>query len=268
MRPSRRRALLISLITLLLTILLVDQALWKIDPQGVVRYFQDFAALSSHALPSPDGLRYAPGNYQFAMYKATIDLTGFRAVPTNRGGSCRIAFIGDSVTFGMGSDVSLVDVLAPYLEATVINAAIPGYNIENIVQMPNVVQADGYVYLVVQNDSEPPARWKLPSGYAPPAIMLYLDTLTSSGPVSVGDDYFREHAAPLLKRNDVLAFAFEGGLLTDAAQSIGAHVIPDYTGHVSRFDAHPSPEGAAQIAESMRGDVMRFVSQRCADKEA
>lgn len=257
------RLVTLSLGTILLTIFFIDQALWKVDPSGVVRYFHDHTALYSHSLPAPDGLRYTPGTHQFNQYRVTIGLDGFRAVPSNRGGECRIAFIGDSVTFGMGSDVSFVDVLATDIDAYVLNAGIPGYNIENIRLIPDLIEADGYIYLVVQNDGDPPLRWVSPSGKMPPATMLYLDTLTSSGPAPITDDYFQQYAVPLLSREDVLAFAFEGMGLTNTARELGAIVIPAYTGYVSKFDVHPNPEGAQQIAATMHNEVMRFVERQC-----
>jgi hypothetical protein len=268
MKQSHRRALISILAMIVLTMFLVDFFLWKVDPQGVVRYFQDYTALQLHALPAPDGLRYTPGTHRFTAHSVTIGLDGFRSVPTNRGGCCRITFIGDSVTFGMGANVSYVDLLAPDIEATVINTGIPGYNIENIALMPDIIEADGYIYLVVQNDADPPAVWRLPSGYVQPALSLYLAYLIPSGGSATMPDeaYFRQHAEPLLARDDVLTFAFEGAGLTDTARSLGVHVIPMYTSTASQFDAHPNPQGAAQIADAMRGAVVGFAARQCAGR--
>lgn len=244
-------------------IIALDFLLWKTDPHGAIRYLWDYYHLQQHALPSPHGLLYEPGTYRLNMYTVTIGIDGFRAVPTNAGGSCRIAFIGDSMVFGMGSDVSFVDLLAGDMPADVINAAQPGYNIDNIARVPESVPADGYVYLAFFNDSEPPLRWELPSGYPPPALFLYRDYLTSPGGLPVEEDYFEYRAADLFSREDVLVFAFEGLPLTDIAAAHGAVVIPLYTQLVSRYDGHPSPEGAAEIADSMRLAVAVFVEQQC-----
>lgn len=261
---SKRRILLLALLCLTVVLLLLEAALRFIDPIGIYRYFADYNALTALSLPAPDGLRYTPGTHRFAMYSVTIGLDGFRAVPGNRGGNCRIVFLGDSVSFGMGSDVSFVDILAPDLPATVINAGIPAYSAANVAREIDLIPADGYIWLIIENDDAPAATWQRPSGQFPSATALYLGWLFP-GDVQGSHDTarFTRHAAPVIARDDVLAFAFEGMALTTEAQAMGAHVIPFYTHTVSQRDAHPPPAGAAEIADAMRDSVTNFEAQQC-----
>lgn len=264
-----RRNLLIVLLCIALPVLLMEPFLRAIDPVGIYSYFADYEALAALSLPAPDGMRFAAGVHRFSMYTATIGKDGLRVVSGNRGGACQIAFVGDSVVFGMGSDVSFVDMLAPEINATVINAGIPGYSAGNVARSIDMIPAEGYVWLIIQNDDDPPARWTRPTGGGmPSATTLYLGYWfpgTYALPER-NEPRFIEMAAPVLSRSDVLAFVFDHQALTDVVRREfpQVRVIPHYTGHVSRFDAHPDRRGAQQIADAMREQVAAFVAKRCA----
>lgn len=244
-------------------VLLLDAALWWIDPTGWVNMLVDHNTIASHSLPSPDGLRYEPGNYRLRQYRVTIGLDGFRAVPDSQLSQCRIAFVGDSVTFGSGSDISFVELLAPELPAQVINAGIIGYNAANILAELSMVQADGYIWLVVPNDADPMLRWALPTGNMPPAIIL---STTKHGPATGDPEEFKRYASKILARDDLLAFAFADSHLSDLiAQSFpDVRLIPPHTQFVSAADYHPSPAGHQQIADAIRPEVKEFASKQCA----
>ena len=258
-----RRAVILFLCSVLAFFAGLDFMLWHIDYAGVVRYTLDYADLQAHAVPAPDGIRYEPGTYALRMYTVTIGADGLRAVPESRGGACRIAFVGDSIVFGMGSDISFVDLLAPDIDATVINAGIPGYGVENVAAELDSIAADGYVWLAFRNDSEPPLVYARPSGSIPPALLLYRDYLNPPPAPPLRPDYFREHAAPILTRADVLVFAFDGLPLSDIAAEYGAHRIPNYHYAVSKYDGHANERGNAEVADSMRDAVAAFVERTC-----
>lgn len=265
MTRRTRRILIYILITIIVCALLLEGAFRFIDPVGIYSYFSDYNALTALSLPAPDGLRYTPGIHRFSMYTAIIGGDGLRTVQDGSSGDCIIAFVGDSVTFGMGSDISFVDYLAPDLPATVINAGIPGYSAANVAREIDLIPADGYVWLIIENDDAPAATWQRPSGNFPSATTLYLGWLfPMDAPAAHDKARFIRHAAPLLERDDVLAFAFEGMALTTEAQAMGATGIPNYTHTVSRRDAHPSPAGAAEIADAMLDNVVTFEAQQCA----
>lgn len=261
---SLRRGLIVLLITVTFGLLALDFLLYQFDPIGIFAYFADYNDLQFYSLPAPGGVRYTHGTWRFRKYSVTIGLDGLRAVQNSNGGTCRIVFLGDSVVFGMGSDVSFVDYLAPDLPATVINAGIPAYSAANVAREIDLIPADGYIWLIIENDDAPAATWQRGSGQFPSATALYLGWLFP-GDVQGSHDVarFTRHAAPLLSRPDVLTFAFEGMALTTEAQAMGAHVIPFYTHTVSQRDAHPSRAGAAEIADAMRDNVVTFEAQQC-----
>lgn len=260
-----RLPLIGALCTILLFLWGLDTMLWTIDPQGAVRYFADWYGLQAHATPAVDGYRYSPGSIALIQYTVTITDEGLRAVPTSRGGACRIAFIGDSVTFGLNNPVSFVDLLAPEINATVINAGIPGYNIGNIAREINAVHANGYIWLIFANDAQPAAQWSPPPPL-PPALILYQRLHSASTP---GSDTatFERLLTPMLARHDVLAFVFNGGAVSVVAQIHGAVVIPLYTHRISAADGHPTTEGAQQIAASMHDRVVVFTQSICESRQ-
>jgi hypothetical protein len=259
MKRKTRHILIYILLCIAFPLLLLDFLLYYFDPAGVVAYYADFADLQSHSLPAPDGARYR-------RYSVTIGLDGFRAILNNRGGQCRIAFLGDSVTFGMGADISFVDLLAPNIDATMINAGIPGYSAANVLAELDTIPADGYVWLIVANDDEPRAVWRESAGGLPSATALYLSWLFPfEETAAVNESRFTNDADKILARDDVLSFVFAGQRLTKLAQERYPQVrlIPPYTGVVSHYDRHPSPEGARQIADHLRPYVLSFVQQKC-----
>lgn len=265
MKQRVRHRLIYALVSILMTIWLIDVLLWKIDPNGVARYFADWRTLQSYATPVFDGYRYAPDTIPMIQYTAVIDENGFRAVPASRRAACRVVFIGDSLTFGMGSDETFVTLLAPDIDATVINAGLPSYNIENIVKVVAAVPADGYVWLVFANDDQPPARWQPVFGPMTPAIILYRDILNYAPPTA-RPVYFETHAADLLARADMLAVAFEGFNLASQIQAQGGVIISPYTHIVSPYDGHPSAAGHQQIADDMHDAVLAFTARQCAQR--
>lgn len=260
-----RTGLLMTLATLAMT----EGLLRLVDPMGTYRYFADLAALSVLARSSDDGIRYAPGEHCFRMYCVEINEQGFRAVLSAEFRvlrKCKIVFAGDSVTFGMGSSLSFVDVLARGLDAHVVNAGFPAYSAANVLAELDTIPADGYVWLIVQNDDEPLYQWKQTGGNVPSATTLYLDWLTGTSYLQpVNAERFTRYADAILNREDVLAFAFDDnrfiGLIRQRYPQVV--IIPEYSGHVSRYDVHPDPQGAVEIAAMMHDTVLDFVGERC-----
>jgi hypothetical protein len=266
MTKQLRCTVIILLITLAFGLPAIDFGLFHLDPAGVRRYFYDYEDLALLSTPAADGYRLSPGVHRFAMYSATISDDGLRMVPNNQGGSCHIVFVGDSVTFGMGANDAdtFVNLLAADIPAAVSLVAFPAYSAANVALSIQDYPADGYIWLIIQNDDEPMVVWKPIDGDMPPAMALYISWLFSTGKLIPPNTIrFVRYAAPVIARADVLAFAFRGDALTEAAKQLGAIVIDHYTGHVSRYDAHPDAAGHRQIAFAMRARVMAFVNQQC-----
>lgn len=264
MKQRTRHAILYGLTVTVCILAGLDSLFWRVDPAGKVRYLWDYYHLQQHAIPVPHGLVYIPGTYALNLYTVKIDENGFRAVQGSKSGDCTIAFIGDSLTFGIGSDTTFADLLAPDIPARVINAGIPGYNIDNIVRVPDSVPADGYVWLSFFNDGDAPLVWSIPDTPPPPALKLYFDYYFPAGSGAAPNaDHFRQAGAALMSRGDVLIFAFEDMPLSDIVAEHDGHLIPYYTSMASTFDGHPDETGHTQIAAAMHDAVLVFTEKQC-----
>jgi len=137
------KRLLITLLSLtLLTSASLELSLRLVDPLGMWAYYADFAYLQSLSIPFADGFRYRAGDYQFNTYHLRITTEGLRYVAPNDS-ACQIAFVGDSVTFGMGANTSFVNILAEDLSLNAVNYGIPAYSAENIAEVVANNSADG-----------------------------------------------------------------------------------------------------------------------------
>lgn len=272
----QRKRPVYALLSTLACILMLEGLLRIFDPSGVLSYAHDFfIELAGNSLYSYDGLRYPPGVYYLDTYTLVIGLDGLRQVPESNHSDCRIAFIGDSVTFGMGSDMSFVNLLAPDIPAETINAGIPGYNIDNIARQIEMIPADGYIYTAVGNDADK-SGW-YPGHSAKPemewAIRLYLQFYTEQWLQSFKTPdlaHYKEVTGQMLARSDVIAFTFD---LPDSNpyNTVYAAIegypnvyrIPMWTHNISQADSHPNEQGHAEIAIAMHDDVVTFAGQRC-----
>ena len=93
--------LITFLITFLLSIVGIEAALAAVDPWGV-RYFDDVQSIWQASAPDVTGYSFKPGRYIFGPTAFTIEADGLRAVPGRDSSGPRVAFVGDSVTFGQG----------------------------------------------------------------------------------------------------------------------------------------------------------------------
>lgn len=265
----RHPGCIIAPIAVLLCLLILDAFLYRIDPSGLYRYYSDLNDLFANSLPAEDGYRLAPGTYYFRTFRVTIGLDGLRVVAGTKRASCRIAFVGDSVTFGFGSDTTFVDILASDLPARVINAGLTGYSAANVLLELDSIPAEGYVWIIVGNDDETFSGWHIPSSASPlpPAIAMYLGNLYVEPPEH-DVRRFQRSADIILARDDVLAFMFETNHNDPVQVFVHANYpqvrfIPEYTYRVSAADSHPDETGHAEIAAAMHDDVMAFAQQRC-----
>lgn len=265
MRPRTRRILYI-IAAFIGILLLLDALLWWIDPYGIVTLWKDAGAMVDTAHAAPDGWRYTPGVHEFITYSVVIDTDGFRAVPESNQGDCQIAVLGDSVAYGMGSSVSFVNLLAPDIPAQVVNRALPGYSAANILALLDTLDADGYVWLIIQNDDEPFSTFAPHYHPLQPALVEYFSFRAQPVPTPRPIAWFTQPADQIMARGDVLSFAFAGAYLTEVAhERYGTTIIPPYTSFVSGVDYHPDPEGHRQIANAMRPYIVDFVGRTCED---
>lgn len=264
-----RKVIRYVLITIIVILLGVNLLLRFIDPLGIIRYWRDTQALFALSLPHETGYRFTPGHHNTG-YFLTIGLDGLRVVPdTAPRTGCKIAVLGDSVAFGMGVNDSetVVNLLAiRNTDMHWSNAALPGYSAENVVYQLGNIPADGYIWLIIQNDNES-ARWYRPSQRrsTPSALSTYLLAFIQQD-ISIADtEPFTQYADTILAREDVLAFAFEDAYLSDIIAQRYPHVviIPRWHSNISRFDPHPDAQGHLEIAGAILPYLPEFLERRC-----
>ena len=274
----------ISAISLLLTLLVLEfVVLRRLDPLGIWNYTKDLGLMFQGTESDPQkGWVQKPGIYHLSASTATVTEEG-RVVPdTNATATCTIATIGDSVTFGHGinDEDTWVNLLArQYQQAHFINAGVTGYNIENIQATLEDMDADGYIYLIINNDADPPLVWSQ-SWLSPPSrggIEIYFLHIrfvlqvrfAQAYPSPIPPDYtaFDAHLQEILNHN-VQAFVYEAGPATQHVISAFPQVakIEAPTSYNSWADVHPDPVGNQQIAAQMLPYLSEWVMRTCAGK--
>lgn len=279
------RAVIGVLIMTLLTVVGVEAALYIIDPLGVMDYLYGLSHLIT--IPNEEGYTLAPGRVEFRRWSFTIDEQGNRLMPASEG-TCTIAFVGDSVTFGFGVDD---DKTFPYLLASempqvqFINLGKTAYNLQNIVSSVTRNSVDGYFYFVSENDSSTP--WMNdPRDYGIPreepprvsALRYYYEFFAvftapeNSGGASNQDQntFWQGFDALWTRRNDDMAFAVMESPLAD--EMVGHYptllVVPRWTYQQqnSWADYHPNAAGHRYLAEQVREPLRALIARRCPEQ--
>jgi hypothetical protein len=259
MNHRLRRLIIYILITFLLVILGMEGLFRLTDPFGLQRAIDDLR-LYYAALVWDNGLYMLPdGKYRFSNWTARM-VNGARwtASPAS---DCTIAFVGDSVTFGLGVDDSAVWVnrlAMHYPDVTMLNKGLPGYNSSDVRASIERTVADGYVYLIFDNDSDAPLQMRRKSYWLYSALQHNIFLLTVSEKPRIATETFLADIAAL--PDNVLLLGFEGEPLAIAAN---AHRIPRYTAQISRADVHADRHGNQQIADAMLPFLEPFITRIC-----
>lgn len=273
---SLRRIIIITIITSFMFIVSAELFFRFVDPLGIYGYISSLAQLYDRIELVPGGYRIESGTHEFNQYTATILENGTRIVPeTNAESTCTLVAIGDSVTFGQSVDDGLtwVDVLAQSDSVNWINAARPGYNIDNLIYLPQEYEADGYVWLVIQNDhalSWTPRntdnRQRLVTSLylrfsILPALQRFSGNQQSQTETTVENPPGHWLSGmEQMEQYPVLKFGWD----TPPASWLDDVILIDrYTSLVNPFDGHPDAEGHRQLADTMRAEVDAFIEDVC-----
>jgi hypothetical protein len=257
--PKTRRLITYILIAFLLMVLGMEGLFRILDPFGLQRAVADLH-LYYAALVMDNGLYMLPdGEYRFSNWTARM-VNGARwtASPDS---DCTIAFVGDSVTFGLGVDDSAVWVnrlAIQYPDVTMLNKGLPGYNSSDVLESTKRTTANGYVYLIFDNDSDAPLQLRDNSYWLDSALQHNVFLLTVSEKPRIATESFLADIAAL--PDNVLLLGFEGEPLAIAAN---ARLIPRYIGRISRADVHADRSGNEQLADSMLPFIAPFVTRIC-----
>lgn len=263
MSQSARRKLIAGLIGIILALLLGEGLLARFDPLGF-GYFRDQADLNPHLIPDPRGYTFQPGIYKLSASSFTILPDGNRAVPdTLPNAKKTLVFVGDSVTFGYGvdDDQTWVDLVAGDLPAVhVIDAGVSGFNSSNALRtLALYPEAQGLVYLIIDNDADPENRPNFDKVRHPAALTwleVYLLNLPDYlFPVSAPPTDLPRYLADLRQINAdgrvlLVAFDEEFSRMT-IRQCCAVALIERGTDRVSPADGHPGVIGNQEIAAQM-----------------
>lgn len=259
------------------SILFLEILLQVFDPWGAVRYFTSGGpSLDSYILLGERPVLPA-GEYRFSNWSAQINPDHSRFVPDNGNGACTIAFVGDSVTFGLGVDDAdtWVNLLAGnHPDWNTLNLGVAGYNSAAVRLSIAASPADAYVYLISNNDAE--AQIFHPSPEARPiyqsALAIYLRVwqihqrgYENPAEMRFFGRRFDWDIRALSSHANLLIFGFENDELAQSAQNIDSSVIllPPYTAPISVADPHPNEAGHRQIATALEPYLRAAIPSFC-----
>jgi hypothetical protein len=266
------RLIMLVLVNFIIIFLANDALLYWIDPLGVVAGLHDTISIHRLMIDHPTGYAVT-GSYGHRVKMTLLD-DYTRLVPdTNINADCTIAAIGDSVTFGssVNDEDTWVNLLATnYADVHFINAARGDYSAGNIALLKTHTQADGYIWLLFENDAIEPYEYtnvQVSGGY-PSGTRAYLRWITR--PKNSGNN--RKNNMPLywqsvetIATDNTLLFGFnDDSLALETSTRYGVDLLLSrWTHNVSRSDWHPNAQGHRDIYEQMRDSVDHFVNQIC-----
>lgn len=266
-----RRAVIYTLLCILFGVLFLDALLWHVDPLGIVTWHYTFRAQYEVMGYHPTGFAYATGEHDFYAYRATILPDSSRRVPdTNVNAACTIVFIGDSVTYGQGVNDSetWINVLArQFPDVHFINTGRSAYSVGNILLAKEYYTGDGFIWMLVGNDAEPPFFYdgSHPSPHRPSATRLYYDWIIRNPVTSqTVDMQVYWEAVEQIADNRTLILGTEHDPLTLAtSERYPVHIVPRWEHSISRMDGHANAQGNIEIAELVMPFVAPFISRIC-----
>lgn len=270
------RGIIAVLFVTLLTIGLAELALWWIDPLGITTLYTDQDQIVTIA--NAEGYTLDPGRHQMRGWSYTIDQAGNRLMPSSAA-DCRIAFVGDSITFGQGvnDDQSFAYQIAlDHPEAMFINAAKIAYNIANVTASIGNHPADGYIYFISDNDDGLPwaraesdwgKRRELPARRC--ALCYHINFFFQPRPPVVVDREAFWEALAGLTASDAVLLAAMGSPLGDeiSARYPSIPLIPRwrFDQQISWADGHPNAAGHVYLLNALREILTDFVAKRCGE---
>lgn len=261
-----RRKILYVLISSLVIIAGLECLMRVFDPLGVQAYYQWLSFVINEREYHPTGYTLPEGVYDIAGYDVTIDGNGNRMLPMRPDADCRIAFIGDSVTFGIGvgdTDTFVYQLAQAFPDVQFVNTAKAGYDNENISLSADYFDADAYIYMIVRNDATSatvyyPARMDN-------SIALRNHLHFFRGRSWVYAHLYEQYEQTLynLALHDVLYFGFEPSAATEiASKHVDVIMMPELP-RVSVADSHPNAHGHDIITDELFPYVAALVDSNC-----
>lgn len=242
-----------------LLVVVSTELVLRADPFGVLRYLEfgasvqsDGHVLSKQVIPINNGV-------------ITVLDSGARYVPDSGAGDCKMAVVGDSMSWGWSVDdhatwVNLVAQELPSVE--IVNYAVPGYNVQDAYQtILNYPEYDGYIYLYFENDNEINMTVGAKASWS--AILTHLSIAMVKPDIRIIPDV---DVVNILKGMDrTFTFTFDRPISARIARLFPMTVIPFYTSMISKRDWHPDDAGHRQIYEDIREPLIAYITNTCAN---
>ena len=283
MRKKITRGIIIVLINIIVIIAALEALLRYIDPLGAYANYASAFVIQNRSYGTEDGFAIEAGKMNLpGFWTVTMLEDNTRLVPNSSESDCKIAFVGDSFTFGWGvsDDETWVNQLAEDLpQASFYNTGKNAYNITNVRQTIENYPADGYIYLIFDNDAELNEPFTFSDNGYLTGITSYIFFATFYKGEDIGQQaYSSDPNAPMMvnyfseletltARDDVLIFGLTNHPLIRDSIERSPSVIPlnyQYENYVNSYaDNHSTPEGNKIIAERMLPYVAPFVDKIC-----
>jgi hypothetical protein len=261
-----RRKILYALISSLAIIAGLECLLRVFDPLGVQAYYQWQAWVINTRMDHPTGYTLPQGQYVIAGYYVTIDSDGNRSLPIREDSTCTIAFIGDSVTFGIGvgdTDTFAWQIANMFHEVQFVNTAKGGYDNENIALSAEYIDADAYIYMIVLNDATSATIYYPIRMDNRIALRNHIDFFRrlQSEYVHLRDDYLNTLAR--IDASEVVYFGFEPSIPTSIASDVVDVVMMPELPRVSVADTHPNALGHDIITDEITPYISELIENNC-----
>ncbi|MGB1288524.1 MAG: hypothetical protein ACPG7F_18460 [Aggregatilineales bacterium] len=288
-----RRTILIGLISVLVSVVSTELFLTVIDPWGVRTYFHEIEHIQQLYTLTERGYVLPSGVHDFKNWSVTINDANMRYIPANTPpdeATCQVAFVGDSVTFGYGvndADMWVNLIARDFPQIHFLNTGVPGYNSVNVRHAIENIPADGYLYLLIENDAEPDLSIK-EEAEVTSAIRYYLhvlretqrQTTEQTAMAAVDTDItitdaglrtlitnFETAVQAIFAMDNVIAFGFDDNAPTQyiAARYDDLILIPPFSESISVVDPHPTVASNREVAAAILPYLPDFFARVCPD---
>lgn len=256
-----------ALFIIIITVTIAELSLRVFDPIGVLSLHASRETLWSSAIPHETrGYIYANGAYSSRDWSMRMIADGERFVAGNGSGR-RVAFVGDSLTFGFGVDdtETFASLFSEASDCEIINAGHSGYNASQVLATVEDIDADMYIYLHYANDADVanriPESRQFSHMLALEAYAFYFGIERQYQAPETDTGAYWQAMADFAGRDDVIIFTFAGLPLSDDLVAAYPDVIPIavYEHPISAVDPHPDDEGHRDIYEHMQTHLVNQV---------
>lgn len=265
---------LIGLVAYIVIIVVMLEVLLRlVDPLGVHTYYQWLKFSFNERTTHPTGYTFNDGDYVIAGHEVTIENTN-RILPVRPDATCTIAFIGDSVTFGVGvgdSETFAWGIAELYPDVQFVNTGRGGYDSWDLSNSIQYWEADAYMYLIVANDVTegymPSAYEHLPTRLALHNYIAWFNYTYVPSDISNGNNLSAYgDMLDVMDSYPVLYTSYNRHLAFDVASERHEVILAEGMPIISRVDPHPTVEGHRRMASIFAPHVEDLIEEYCTEE--